>query len=157
MVFLKKKGIKLSEYNLFTIINLAHHNHVIRVNSVGPYSILCFFLSFFVVVFLVFFRSFLVFEKISTIWPLLRSSGVSNFSQPLVLKKEIMIMTMKFHYFKNATFFSLLRDQYSLQAIWTRLTDTRQRVLMGFNTWPDDLSKPFLVVLIVMSGLLNLP
>ena len=115
------------------------------------------FFFFFVVVFLVFFRSFLVFEKISTIWPLLRSSGVSNFSQPLVLKKEIMIMTMKFHYFKNATFFSLLRDQYSLQAIWTRLTDTRQRVLMGFNTWPDDLSKPFLVVLIVTSGLLNLP
>ena len=161
MVFLKKKGIKLSEYNLFTIINLAHHNHVIRVNSVWSYSILWFFLFlfffFFCRFFLVFFRSFLVFEKISTIWPLLRSSGVSNFSQPLVLKKEIMIMTMKFHYFKNATFFSLLRDQYSLQAIWTRLTDTRQRVLMGFNTWPDDLSKPFLVVLIVTSGLLNLP
>ena len=128
MVFLKKKGIKLSEYNLFTIINLAHHNHVIRGNSVWPYSILCFFsffFFFFVVVFLVFFRSFLVFEKISTIWTLLRSSGVSNFSQPLVLKKEIMIMTMKFHYFKNATFFSLLRDKYSLQAIWTRFTDTR--------------------------------
>ena len=162
MIFLKKKGIKLSEYNLFTMINLAHHNHVTRVNSVWSYSILCFFFCcfsffFFAVVFLVFFRSFLVFEKISTIWPLLRSSGVSNFSQPLVLKKEIMIMTMKFHYFKNATFFSLLRDQYSLQAIWTRLTDTRQRVLMGFNTWPDDLSKPFLVVLIVTSGLLNLP
>ena len=165
MVFLKKKGIKLSEYNLFTIINLAHHNHVTWVNSVWPYSILCFFFVFvfvfcffFYVVFLVFFRSFLAFEKNhSTIWPLLRSSGVSNFSQPLVLKKEIMIMTMKFHYFKNATFFSLLRDQYSLQAIWTRLTDTRQRVLMGFNTWPDDLSKPFLVVLIVTSGLLNLP
>ena len=162
MIFLKKKGIKLSEYNLFTMINLAHHNHVTRVNSVWSYSILWFFLFFFfffffAVVFLVFFRSFLVFEKISTIWPLLRSSGVSNFSQPLVLKKEIMIMTMKFHYFKNATFFSLLRDQYSLQAIWTRLTDTRQLVLMGFNTWPDDLSKPFLVVLIVTSGLLNLP
>ena len=28
---------------------------------------------------------------------------------------------------------------------------------MGINTWPDDASKPFLVVLIVMSGLLNLP
>ena len=125
MIFLKKKGIKLSEYNLFTMINLAHHNHVTRVNSVWPYSILCFFFCFcfvlflfcfffFVVVSLVFFRSFLVFEKISTIWPLLRSSGVSNFSQPLVLKKEVMLMTMKFHYFKNATFFSLLRDQYSL-------------------------------------------
>ena len=110
MIFLKKKGIKLSEYNLFTMINLAHHNHVTRVNSVWSYSILWFFFCrcfsfFFAVVFLVFFRSFLVFEKISTIWTLLRSSGVSNFSQPLVLKKEIMIMTMKFHYFKNATFF----------------------------------------------------
>ena len=165
MIFLKKKGIKLSEYNLFTMINLAHHNHVTRVNSVWSYSILCFFLFlflFFVFFFmsLFFWFSFvlsLLFKKISTIWPLLRSSGVSNFSQPLVLKKEIMIMTMKFHYFKNATFFSLLRDQCSLQAIWTRLTDTRQRVLMGFNTWPDDLSKPFLVVLIVTSGLLNLP
>ena len=34
MIFLKKKGMKLSEYNLFTMINLAHHNHVTRVNSV---------------------------------------------------------------------------------------------------------------------------
>ena len=120
----------------------------------------CFCFLFFFFMSLFFWFSFvlsLLFKKISTIWPLLRSSGVSNFSQPLVLKKEIMIMTMKFHYFKNATFFSLLRDQYSLQAIWTRLTDTRQRVLMEFNTWPDDLSKPFLVVLIVTSGLLNLP
>ena len=163
MIFLKKKDIKLSEYNLFTMINLAHHNHVTRVNSVWPYSILCFFCFCFCLFFflsLSFWFSFVLsmfLKKISRIWTLLRSSGVSNFSQPLVLKKEIMIMTMKFHYFKNATFFSLLRDQYSLQAIWTRLTDTRQRVLMGFNTWPDDLSKPFLVVLIVTSALLNLP
>ena len=131
MVFLKKKGIKLSEYNLFTIINLAHHNHVTRVNSVWPYSILCFFCFCFCLFFflsLSFWFSFVLsmfLKKISRIWTLLRSSGVSNFSQPLVLKKEIMIMTMKFHYFKNATFFSLLRNQYSLQAIWTRLTDTR--------------------------------
>ena len=62
MVFLKKKGIKLSEYNLFTIINLAHHNHVIRVN---PHIRFCFFFFFFSRrrCFLVFFSSLLFLEK----------------------------------------------------------------------------------------------
>ena len=71
----------------------------------------CFVLFFFVffLVVVVFWLSFVLYffleKKISTIWPLLRSPVVSNFFQPLMLKKEIMIMTMKFHYFKNATFF----------------------------------------------------
>ena len=76
------------------------------------------FVFFFVVVFLVFFRSFHVFEKNFNDLTVITFLGRQQFfSATCVKKKEIMIMTMKFHYFKNAAFFSLLRNQYSLQAI----------------------------------------
>ena len=115
MIFLKKKGIKLSEYNLFTIINLAHHNHVTRVNSVWPYSILCFFcfcfclFFFFVVVFLVFFRSFHVFEKNFNDLNVITFLGRQQFFSATCVKKKrlwswrwnftILRMLHFFHYY----------------------------------------------------------
>ena len=69
------------------------------------FVLFCFFFLVVVVFWLSFVLYFFLEKKNFNDLTVVAFPGRQQFFQPLMLKKEIMIMTMKFHYFKNATFF----------------------------------------------------